>query len=422
MPTSDDFPGRPFGANAGRSDGADPAIFGRSRTQLLPILLGAFLVTLTASQALAQASFIRGDINQDDSANLADVVTGLEYLVGAISAPPCLDAADFNDDELLDISDPIALLSSLFAGSGPLPPPLACGTDPTGPDLLGCASYALCPSGSFPAEWIHGSPSCGSDTNPPIQVHAYNSSVYILRQNMCIDFEAPFMFLFLGQDRALLLDSGATSSASQFPIAATVTQLVEEWRVAQGLPSIELVVAHTHGHGDHTAGDGQFLGLPNTTVVSASLSSVTSYFGFTSWPNEIVEFDLGDRTLDLIPVPGHSSADVAYYDRQSELLVTGDSFYPGFVFVNDSNWTAFSSSIERLYDFASTRPIAAVLGTHIEMTANPGVAYPYGSTYQPNEHDLQLTFENLEEFYLGVQALGSNPMTTIFDDFILQIY
>ena len=36
----------------------------------------------------------------------------------------------------------------------------------------------------------------------------------ILRQNMAIDYEAPFLYLLFGGDRALLLDTGATASAA----------------------------------------------------------------------------------------------------------------------------------------------------------------------------------------------------------------
>lgn len=397
-----------------------------STCRLSPILSIAIAVVLTLpspvrSQGL-EPPFVRGDVNQDGAVDLGDPVAILEFLAGLATAPDCDDAADANDDEVIDIADPITILSHLFIGTGPLPAPTTCGVDPT-PGALDCATFASCAAGgTFPASWIHGSPSCASDPNPPAQVHFYDASTVIIRQNKCIDFEAPFLYLFFGTERALLLDTGATSSSSVFPIGNLVSGLVDDWQTSRGLPSYELVVAHTHGHGDHTAGDGQFIGQPDTTVVSASLASVTSFFGITDWPEQTVEFDLGERVVDLIPIPGHSSADVAYYDRATDLLVTGDSLYPGYIFVNDSNWAAYSSSIARLHTFAATRPIAAVLGTHVEMTSTPGVAYPYGTTYQPNERELQLDFAHLEELHLAVQAMGSSPVTEVHDDFILQIY
>ncbi|NCG13366.1 MAG: hypothetical protein GWP38_08490, partial [Planctomycetia bacterium] len=43
----------------------------------------------------------------------------------------CANAGDVNDDEVLDIADPIALLSTLFSGGAAPPAPSACGVDPT---------------------------------------------------------------------------------------------------------------------------------------------------------------------------------------------------------------------------------------------------------------------------------------------------
>jgi hypothetical protein len=59
------------------------------------------------------------------------------------------------------------------------------------------------------------------------------------------------------------------------------------------------------------------------------------------------------------------------------------------------------------------------MGTHIEMTSTPGVAYPYGTTYQPNEHDLQLGLDVLVELNAAVQAMGGNPVYQVHDDFII---
>jgi glyoxylase-like metal-dependent hydrolase (beta-lactamase superfamily II) len=55
------------------------------------------------------------------------------------------------------------------------------------------------------------------------------------------------------------------------------------------------VVAHTHAHGDHVAGDGQFADRPATTVVGTQGESVRSSFGFAHWPGDSVTFDLGGR-------------------------------------------------------------------------------------------------------------------------------
>ncbi|MEM7263790.1 MAG: dockerin type I repeat-containing protein, partial [Planctomycetota bacterium] len=71
--------------------------------------------------------FIRGDANADGSVNIADCIRILDFLfpptspTPGVPAPiPCRDAADFNDDEGVDIADAVYGLSHLFSG-GPDP-------------------------------------------------------------------------------------------------------------------------------------------------------------------------------------------------------------------------------------------------------------------------------------------------------------
>ena len=63
-------------------------------------------------------------------------------------------------------------------------------------------------------------------------------------------------------------------------------------------------------------------------MVGLSSTAVASFFGISAWPTEIVEYDLGGRIIDVIPIPGHQSAHIALYDRQTGLLLTGDTLYP----------------------------------------------------------------------------------------------
>lgn len=80
--------------------------------------------------------------------------------------------------------------------------------------------------GSF-APWIHGSVSPKHNTDPEIQVHFYNDQTVIMRQSMAVHYEAPFMFLLFGNQRAILLDTGATRLPAYFPLRQTVDALIE---------------------------------------------------------------------------------------------------------------------------------------------------------------------------------------------------
>jgi len=75
---------------------------------------------------------------------------------------------------------------------------------------------------------------------------------------MAINFEAPFIYLLFGNTRALLLDTGATASPELVPVRSVVDSLIERWLDVHPRSRYQLLVLHTHGHGDHIAGDGQF--------------------------------------------------------------------------------------------------------------------------------------------------------------------
>ena len=75
--------------------------------------------------------------------------------------------------------------------------------------------------------WIHGSEAAKYNTDPDIQVHACDEHTYILRQNMAVHYEAPFMFLLFGASRALLLDTGATANPQFFPLRRTVDSIID---------------------------------------------------------------------------------------------------------------------------------------------------------------------------------------------------
>jgi hypothetical protein len=105
------------------------------RSQDIILLLGFWWYDGGAAQG-----FKRGDVDGDGMpASVSDLTTLLH-------GPPflCDDAADINDDGILDTLDCV-YLADYFVYGGPLPPPFpGCGYDPT-PDQLGCASYPHCP-------------------------------------------------------------------------------------------------------------------------------------------------------------------------------------------------------------------------------------------------------------------------------------
>ena len=266
--------------------------------------------------------------------------------------------------------------------------------------------------GTLPEHWPTGGPNCMEMQD--FYIHEYNQSFYILRQSGCTDYEKPFLYLIFGSDQAMLWDTGSRNSR----VREAVDRLIDRWLKENKRASIPLVVMHSHKHGDHIWGDFQFAGRPDTTLVKPDLASVKDFFGFQNWPEEIRTFDLGGRPMDLVPIPGHTDDSFALYDRQTGILLTGDTVYPGRLYVSD--FEAFRSSIHRLAAFTADKPIAHVLGNHIEQTTTPFVDYPTGTKYQPEEHELALSAGNILELDRALQAM-KEPKTLKLRDLTISV-
>ena len=283
--------------------------------------------------------------------------------------------------------------------------------------LIVCLTFALLAAtpgveqGVFPSTWITGGPNCLEV--PDWQIHEYNPNLYILRESGCTHYEKPFLYLFFGAERALLIDTGAGASDA----AAVTRKLIAKWLKRAKRDSIALVVAHTHAHGDHTAGDKGFDGVPNTTLIPATVGAAQKAFGIETWPTQIGSIDLGGRVIDVIPIPGHQPAHVAYYDRQTGILHTGDHLYPGRLYVSD--FPTYEASTRRLVEFTATRPVAHIVGCHIEQSSAPFVDYPVGTQYQPHEHTLELSRGHLLELLAGLEAMHGKPERAWFRDFTI---
>jgi hydroxyacylglutathione hydrolase len=256
--------------------------------------------------------------------------------------------------------------------------------------------------GTLPGQWWAASRACVG--RPDFQLHGYNSDLYILRQTACSHAEKPFLYLVFGRSKAILLDTGAEGG----DVKTAVDEALRHWLRAHDRRSMPLVVVHLHSHPDHIAGDAELAQLPNTTVIPhSSVSALQTLFGITAWPTDLGRYDLGDRLLDVVPVPGHDETSIAVYDRQTGLLFTGDTMYAGRIYINVPDHTVFTASADRLVDFARTRAITHVLGTHIEQQG-PYRDYPVGTTFAPEEQRLELSYGQLLELQQGAHDLDAN--------------
>lgn len=142
------------------------------------------------------------------------------------------------------------------------------------------------------------------------------------------------MFLIEGRDKALLLDTGNPGGE----LALYVSRLTDK----------PLTVVLTHAHGDHVGGVEKFpfAYLHPADFALLSPQTIGKYIPLTTDQG----FDLGDRFLEVIEIPGHTPGSIALLDKKNKQLFPGDTVQTGpiFMFMPHCSFQSFVESIERL--------------------------------------------------------------------------
>jgi hydroxyacylglutathione hydrolase len=263
------------------------------------------------------------------------------------------------------------------------------------------------------SNWIHGSEDCKTNQDPAFDVYKHDVNSFIIRQNKCLTFEAPFIYILVGKQKILVIDTGDLSNNPAFSLHTELEKTLGNEQLAIK----QVLVIHSHGHSDHYQGDMYFDGRSNVKLISTSATEVRQFFGFTDWPQGKKIIDLGERKVTVIPTPGHQEEAISIYDHETKWLMTGDTLYPGYIYVKD--WQAYRKSINRLATFASNNKVSAIMGAHIEKKNLPASFFPIGSTYQPNEAKLDLGVQSLDILNTKLETIY-NPNEIIFDDFIIK--
>jgi glyoxylase-like metal-dependent hydrolase (beta-lactamase superfamily II) len=272
--------------------------------------------------------------------------------------------------------------------------------------------------GNLALRWIYGSNVAAKNRDPRIQVIQYNEDSFLLRQNVCSHWEAPFTYLLFGNERALLIDTGATADARYYPLRETVDALITRWGQARRRPNLPLMVVLTSGE-DVAQNQGlvQFADRPRTTLQPKPPALLKRFHALSAWPNGTGKIDLGGGVIDVIPTPGTHKDGISFYDPYTGFLFTGDVFYPGKIQIgNDKDFVA---SLERLKRFKDTHPVKWVMGGHIEMMFVPGKYYPRFATYKPYERVLEMIPALIDEAILYAREVQGKDMMLIRPDFAL---
>jgi hydroxyacylglutathione hydrolase len=194
------------------------------------------------------------------------------------------------------------------------------------------------------------------------------------------------LYLVAGQEYCLLVDTGW--GVGDLPAL-----------VASFSP-LPVVVVNTHGHPDHTFGNGWFDRVhvhvadevsarkpPSTEsrkwiVENILPKPLPANFQFDAWavagPGalEMIQdgqvFDLGGRALEVILVPGHTPGSICLLDRQARVLFTGDSVLPGahWLHLDESlPLRQYHENLRRLQTFSDE--FDTILPGHADLQALP---------------------------------------------------
>ena len=303
-------------------------------------------------------------------------------------------------------------------------PPGARNTDscvplhPTGEVAHNYASKGPAP-GNLAFRWLYGSNVAALNRDPRIQAVQYNEDTFILRQNVCVHWEAPFTYLLFGNRGALLIDTGATAEAAYYPLRETVDRIIARWARIRRKPRVPLTVVMTSGEDiAQNQGLGQFADRPDTTVVPRPLDLMKRFYKLSdSWPSGAGQIDLGNRIVEVIPTPGAHKDGVTFYDPYNDFLHTGDLLFPGKI--NISNDKDYVASLERLKQWIGTHPVKWLMGGHIEMQFVPGKAYPRFATYKPYERLLQMEPALIDDALASAREVAGKQLMLVRPDFIL---
>jgi len=274
-------------------------------------------------------------------------------------------------------------------------------------------------AGRLAFRWTHGSNVAAKNRDPRVQIVQYNEDTFVLRQNVCVHWEAPFTYLLFGNAGALLVDSGATANPQHYPLRETVDALITRWEQARGRSNLPLTVALTSGEDlAQNQGLAQFAGRPDTTIVPTPLEVMKRHYGLAqAWPDGSGAIDLGDRVIEIIPTPGTHRDGVTFYDPYCRFLFTGDLLFPGRINIgNDRDYVA---SLERLQAYAADRSPKWILGGHVDMMFVPGKFYPRFATYKPYERLLELEPDLIGDALIHARQVQSKPIMLIRPDFVL---
>lgn len=131
-------------------------------------------------------------------------------------------------------------------------------------------------------------------------------------------------YLIVGSEKALLVDSLMSRGDRRL------------YDIVREKTDKPVIVVHTHAHGDHVGAElREFIDAGCEVCLSEKDFGILGGFG-ASYPQSAFtpltdgqKISLGDRTLEVIEVPGHTPGSVVFLDRDRRQMFSGDTVGSG---------------------------------------------------------------------------------------------
>lgn len=135
-------------------------------------------------------------------------------------------------------------------------------------------------------------------------------------------------YLVVGDKCGVLIDTGLATENIQIYAQSLTDKPVR-------------MAANTHGHFDHTGGNGWFphayMSAKALEIAKVPYASLAAHKYPTDYMVTIVgdgdKIDLGNRSLEVIEIPAHAPSSIAFLDRKERIMFTGDEVGSGVMLV-----------------------------------------------------------------------------------------
>ena len=208
----------------------------------------------------------------------------------------------------------------------------------------------------------------------------YNESVYVLE----------------GNDKALVIDAG--------------TYMPHLDQVVAQLTGKPVMMALTHGHGDHVGGAVCF---PEVWIHPADTALISgrrgAYQGEIHYLEDGQVIDLGGRQVEVLHTPGHTSGSVTFFDKEHHYGFSGDAFGSTNLLLFGGTFKDLINTCTRTADYMQKNGIVKLYPGHYHGD-NP-------ETLQRVLDEKKMSQEVLSGKRKGTPDSGSNGLNRFVNDF-----